>query len=65
MCSSCRTLLPPIHPTLKDQAGALAFAQADYARARTYFEAGVQSRRTSGSSYALALNHLAATFRAQ
>ena len=55
----------PIHATLQDQAGALAFAQADYARARTYFEASAQLRRTSGSSYALALalNHLAAAFR--
>jgi tetratricopeptide (TPR) repeat protein len=55
----------PIHATLQDHAGALAFAQADYARARTYFEASVQLRRNCGSNYALAvaLNHLAAASR--
>jgi uncharacterized protein HemY len=55
----------PIHATLQDQAGALAFAQADYSRARSYFEASVQLRRTCGSNYALAvaLHHLAAANR--
>ena len=59
MPSSCRA-------TLLDQAGALAFAQGHYARARHYFEASVELRRHGGGSLrdlAVALNHCAAALR--
>jgi hypothetical protein len=51
--------------TLFDQAGALAFAQAEFGRARGDFEASVLLRRTSGSRrlLALALNRRAAATR--
>jgi hypothetical protein len=55
----------PIHAAVLDQAGALAFAQAEFSRARRYFAATVRLRRMSGSHYllALVLNHLAAATR--
>jgi uncharacterized protein HemY len=48
-----------------DHAGALAFAQRQYGRARPFFEASLELRRSSGSTQeqALALNHLAAAVR--
>jgi hypothetical protein len=51
--------------TVLDQAGALAFAQGQYARARHFFEASLDLRRSAGSTrdLALALNHLAAALR--
>ncbi len=50
--------------TLLDQAGAHAFAQGQYARARR-FEASLDLRRSGGSTrdLALTLNHLAAALR--
>lgn len=60
---------PGLSPTNRalvlDQAGALAFAEANYAKARSFFHASVDKRRTgeSKSALALSLNHLAAAVR--
>jgi tetratricopeptide (TPR) repeat protein len=51
--------------TALDQAGALAFAEGQYARARQFFEDSLELRRSGNSmrDVALTLNHLAAAIR--
>lgn len=59
------TLPPASRARVLDHAGALAFAQGQYGRARPFFEASLELRRSGGPTQeqALALNHLAAAVR--